>query len=382
MLKNNDCQYGWDFIDSNVLHFVESLTEVITSRTKQKYIVEFTDSGSNSDDIDYIATIHSGHLGINKTMEKISSRYYWPNIKEDVTSFIHTCDKCQRVKKSKLMKTHVELHPILIPTKMFSQVGIDLMSLTESEGFDEDGGYKYLISAQCYFSKFVELGTLKTKKAEEVVKWIYNNIICRYGMTDVHIMDNGSEFANNLSKEMYKKLGVNLRLTIPYHPQANGMIEETNRTTSQMILKMLHENNKQRDWVDYLPTVRFALRTSIHKSTNYEPLVLLLGRKLKIPVECHDYGDEIQNVLEAPDISEEKKNNMIKGFQQKHFAALLANKHEIFGQVKSNIDKNQKCQKHYFDIQNEMPSNIVKKRDIVLKEKQKDKSRKGGKLAS
>ena len=92
------------------------------------YIVEFTHSGSNSDDVDYIATIQGGHLGINKTMEKISSRYYWPNIKDDVTSFILTCKKCQRVNKSTLMKTHVELHPISIPPKIFSQVGIDLMS--------------------------------------------------------------------------------------------------------------------------------------------------------------------------------------------------------------------------------------------------------------
>ena len=314
-----------------MLHFVESWAEVITSRTKQKYIVESTHSGSNSEDVDYIATIQGGHLGINKTKEKISSRYYWPNIKEDVTSFIHTCEKCQRVNKSTLMKTHIELHLISIPTKIFSQVGIDLMSLTESEGFGKDGRYKYLISAQCYFSKYVELGALKTKKAEEVSKWIYNQIICRCSVTDIQITDNGLEFANNLSKEMYKKLGVNLRLTTPYHPQANGMIKWTNRTTSQMILKMICENNKQQDWVDYLPTVGFALWTSIHKSTNYEPLALLLGRKVKIPVECHDYGDEIQNVIDAPDISEEKKNNMIEGFQKEHFAALLAKKHEIFG---------------------------------------------------
>ena len=116
------------------------------------------------------ATIQGGHLGIKKIMEKILSRYYWPNTKEDATSFIHTCKKCQRVNKSTLMKTHIELHPILITTTIFSQVGIDLMSLTESQGFNENGGYQYLISAQCYFSKFVELGALKTKKAEEVAK--------------------------------------------------------------------------------------------------------------------------------------------------------------------------------------------------------------------
>ena len=41
---------------------------------------------------------------------------------------------------------------------------------------------------------------------------------------------------------------------------------------------------------------------------------------------------------------------MIKGFQKEYFAALLTKKHEIFGEVQSNIDKNQKQQKHYFDI--------------------------------
>ena len=73
---------------------------------------------------------------------------------------------------------------------------------------------------------------------------------------------------------------------------------------------------------------------------------------------------------------------MMEGFQHWHFAALLVNKDQIFGEVKSNIDKNQKCQKHHFDIRNKMPGNVVKKGDIVLKEKQKDKTRKGGKHAS
>ena len=116
-----------------------------------------------------------------------------------------------------------------------------------------------------------------------------------------------------------------------------------------MIIKMLCENKKQRDWLEYLPrVVAFALHTSIYKSMNYEPLVLLLGQKPKISVECQDYGDEIKNVLDEPNISEEEKNNMIEEFQQWHFAALLANKDQIFGEVKSNIDKNQKCQKTLF----------------------------------
>ena len=53
----------------------------------------------------------------------------------------------------------------------------------------------------------MEISALKTKRAEEVSKWIYDNIIHRYGVPDIHITDNGSKFANHLSKEMLKIIG-------------------------------------------------------------------------------------------------------------------------------------------------------------------------------
>ena len=51
-----------------------------------------------------------------------------------------------------------------IPMKIWSQVGIDLMCLTDAEDFEEDKkGYKYIITAQCCFSKYMEIGALKMK---------------------------------------------------------------------------------------------------------------------------------------------------------------------------------------------------------------------------
>ena len=50
-----------------------------------------------------------------------------------------------------------------------------------------------------------------------------------------------------MARELYRKCGVKHRMTTPYHPQANGMIEHLNRTTGEMILKMMREENKQKD---------------------------------------------------------------------------------------------------------------------------------------
>ena len=65
-----------------------------------------------------------------------------------------------------------------IPMKVWSQVGIDLMCLNEiTDDFKEDKReYKYIITAQCYFTKYMEIGALKMKTGIEVSTWIYENI--------------------------------------------------------------------------------------------------------------------------------------------------------------------------------------------------------------
>ena len=96
----------------------------------------------------------------------------------------------------------------MLPMKIWSQVGIDLMSLTDTTHFKDVRGYKYIITAQCYFSKYMEIGALKMKTGVEVSTWIYENIFCRYGVTDIHISDRGKEFVNNMARELYKKCGI------------------------------------------------------------------------------------------------------------------------------------------------------------------------------
>ena len=187
--------------------------DVVTDSARQKYIIETCHTGVQGDDVEDTAKYTGGNVGINKTQDKVSSQIYWPNIREDVAQY-------------------------------WSQVGIDLMCLTNTDSFEEDKiGYKYIITAQCYFSKYIEIGAMKTKTGVEVSTWIYENIFCRYGITDIHISDRGKEFVNNMARELYKKCSVKHRITTPYHPHANGMIEHLNRTTGEMILKMMQEEN-------------------------------------------------------------------------------------------------------------------------------------------
>ena len=86
-------------------------------------------TGAQSEDIEDTARNTGGHLGINKICEKITSRIYWPAIKEEVIEFIKGCERCQHVNRCSLQRSSLELHNIPIPPKVMSQIGIDLMKL-------------------------------------------------------------------------------------------------------------------------------------------------------------------------------------------------------------------------------------------------------------
>jgi len=42
----------------------------------------------------------AGHLGVEKTYQRVAVNYFWPNLFRDVANYIRTCDTCVSVLKS------------------------------------------------------------------------------------------------------------------------------------------------------------------------------------------------------------------------------------------------------------------------------------------
>ena len=68
---------------------------------------------------------------------------------------------------------------------------------------------------------------------------------------DIHITDKGMDFVNKVARYLYEKTGVTHHITSPYHPQANGLVECLNHTTTYRLKTLIEE---QTDWVDCLQT--------------------------------------------------------------------------------------------------------------------------------
>ena len=156
-----------------------------------------------------------GHPGMNKTRHKVTRHYYWKGMTEDIKEFVRTCDRCQRKKNIQLQKTQVTMKSIPIPQKIFSQIGIDLVTMVESQG------YKYILTVCDFFTKWPELIPIRDKKATTIAKELYV-LFTRYGCPDVIISDRGTEFCNAISEAIFTYVCVEHRVSAPYHPQTNG----------------------------------------------------------------------------------------------------------------------------------------------------------------
>ena len=93
---------------------------------------------------------------------------------------------------------HQVLHPIPIKTKVWYMVSMDLIGpLTVTAE-----GYQYCLTMIDYFTKWPILKPLRSKSAREVARALFE-VYAEWGICDIHITDQGTEFCNKLLDGMY-----------------------------------------------------------------------------------------------------------------------------------------------------------------------------------
>jgi hypothetical protein len=299
-----------------------------------------------------------GHFGRDKMLHAINTRWLFPLITERVTRFLKYCDTCQRSNTYKLQKSGATLHPVEVPEKIWSKIGVDILQMPEAHGF------KYIVTAVDYYTKWPEAAALPDKSGVSVARFLWA-MHCRYGAADIWISDQGREFVNSMTKELYRLCGVQHRITSAYHPQANGLVERQNRTTEGCIKKACED--RMDDWPFALDSVLLSVRTSKHASTGYTPFRLMFMRDPVIAAEVEDDKIDIQanNIDPPPSPHQEPPVDLEEKVEK-----LEQMKQQMMSQASSNIKNAQKKQVNSYNIRH--ASQILSVGDRVLKKNVKD----------
>ncbi|GKC15679.1 reverse transcriptase domain-containing protein [Tanacetum coccineum] len=117
----------------------------------------------------------------------------------------------------------------------------------------------------------------------KIKKFIWDNIVCKFGLPGEIVSDNGKQFRDNPFKDWCEKLCICQRFASVKHPQANGSVERANRSLGEVIKARLEERSK--DWIEEIPHVLWAHRTMIKSSNRDTPFSLTYGTEAVIPSE-------------------------------------------------------------------------------------------------
>ncbi|GJX11079.1 reverse transcriptase domain-containing protein [Tanacetum coccineum] len=218
------------------------------------------------------------HAGPRSVVTKaLRSRYYWPTIHADARKLIRECNSCQ-VHRPVPRKPQQNLTPITSPWP-FYKWGIDIAG-----AFPEDPGkVKFLIVAIDYFTKWIEAKPVATITGAQIKKFVWDNIVCIFGLPGEIISDSRKQFRDNPFKDWCEKLCIRQCFAPVKHPQANGLVERANRSLGEGIKAWLDERSK--NWLEEISHVLWAHRTMIKSSNGETPFSLMYGTEAVIPVE-------------------------------------------------------------------------------------------------
>lgn len=127
--------------------------------------------------------------------------YWWPTLFKDAAKYVKRCDPCQRVGKSTLTST-MPLTPILAQVP-FEKSEIDFVGPIKPPR--RNGRKRYVLVATEYVTIWAEAQGTRIDDAKTVVKFLYENIITRFGCQKELVSDRGTHFINSTIENLTHK---------------------------------------------------------------------------------------------------------------------------------------------------------------------------------
>jgi hypothetical protein len=153
--------------------------------------------------------IHTGlcraHIGSRPLLGKVFRQgFYWPNIASDAADLVQKCESCQKCAKDK--KQPSSPTQLIQPTWPLQRWGLDLLCPLPPA----QGNLKYIVVAVEYFSKWIEAKPLATITLAMVQKFLWQNIVCRFGVPKAITVDNGTQFDAETFKAFCDQIGTKI----------------------------------------------------------------------------------------------------------------------------------------------------------------------------
>ena len=165
------------------------------------------------------------------------------------------------------------LHTIIKPW-LFRGWGLDFIGQINPHS---SKGHRFVLVTTDYFTKWTEIVPLKNMTHREVIEFITEHIIHRFGIPQTLTTDHGSSFISMEVRDFAESYKIKILNSSPFYAQANGQAESSNKILIKLIKKTIEENPMR--WHEVLYEVMRTPRVHLHQQHLLQRLQMHLHSK-------------------------------------------------------------------------------------------------------
>ncbi|KAL0416333.1 UNVERIFIED_CONTAM: Transposon Ty3-I Gag-Pol polyprotein [Sesamum latifolium] len=246
-------------------------------------------------------TLWAGHQGKERTYALVQRAYYWPQMRDDVETYVLTCLICQQDKADHQKKAGL-LQPLPIPTRPWESVSMDYISELPKVG--DLGSIIVVVDRLSKYATFI--AAPKHVTAEGTAHLFFKHIVKYWGLPKDIISDWDSRFTDVFWAELFKILGSKLSMSSSYHPQSDGQTERFNSMLEEYLRHFVRSTQKY--WVKLLDVAQLCFNAQKSSSTNKSAFEIVIGQQSLLPHTLNS-PQSVRSLL-ARNFSQEWKQNV------------------------------------------------------------------------
>ncbi len=205
-----------------------------------------------------------GYSSADRVYALMKSRYHWRGMRAACVRFSEGC-RANQVERAKFLPPPY-LFPSFKGVMPFKTWAVDCIT-----GLDPpapNGGTTVIMAIDAW-SKWLEYRVINPLDSREAALFLYQDIVCRFGVPAFVRCDRGVEFDGDFTM-LCKQLHIKLVRISTMNPRANGLIERYNREVKAGMRRIITMCPRAQ-WYDVLPDVVRGLRVLPTTTTGFSP---------------------------------------------------------------------------------------------------------------
>ena len=216
-----------------------------------------------------------GHKSYFTAWNRITTRFWWPSINQDIRWYLMSCPECQAQSTKKIIIPPTVSRPL----SLFAKVYADTFFMPKGAG-----GKTYALHLRCSLSGMPE-GKAVAKENHTTIGDFLMEVMWRWGAIAVIVTDNGAPWIKAV-EYLAEKYGIHHIAISGYNSKANGIIERRHYDVREAIVKTCDGDISR--WPIVFPYVLWAERVTIQKSTGYCPYYIAHGLEPLFPFDIQE----------------------------------------------------------------------------------------------